>query len=87
MCPYILTVPRKLEAQIQLPQLLNPYFSQKSSSWPSSPASALCLTPPPFKSQAFTQFPALVSTIAATGKRYGWLQHFLRSIMMLSRET
>lgn len=26
-------------------------------------------------------------TTAATGKRYGWLQHFFKSIMMLSRDT
>lgn len=26
-------------------------------------------------------------TTAATGKRYGWLQHFFRSIMMFSRDT
>lgn len=29
----------------------------------------------------------LLRTTAATGNRYGWLQHFLRSIIMLSRDT
>ena len=64
-------------------------FSEIQSPWPPSPA----LVSPVLNSSTFrkpgiiNQFPALVSTIAATGKRYGWLQHFLRSIMMLSRDT
>lgn len=82
--PYILTVPRKARSPNPASTPLKfPLLSEIQSQL--QPCAQYL---PLLESQACThQFPALVSTIAATGKRYGWLQHFLRSIMMLSSDT